>query len=136
MGRWTHGAVLGVVIAEDGESPALPEMGSLPQGVIVHRRRHDDGGRVRGAGGEIPVHIAQPPPARLGEIGGEGGAAVGATLAAGAPVGSPERVGGVGSALSSAGCLPSRLTCEAICWKYCSRGKRCHPSSSFRLWGL
>lgn len=81
MGRWTHSAILGVVIAEDGESPALPKTGSLPQGIIIHRCRHDDGGRVRGAGGEIPVHVAQPPPARLGEMRG-GGAASGASPAA------------------------------------------------------
>lgn len=129
MGRWTHGALFEVVIAEDGESPTLPEPGSLPKGVIVHRHRHDDGRRVRGAGGEVLVHVAQPPLAGLGDTQGGGLPRVQCE---------PQRAPGKGRFVppSPAGCLPSRLTCEAICWKYRSRGKRCQPSSSLRLCGL
>lgn len=67
-GMWTHGAVPGVIVAEDGEAPALPEPGCPPQSLLAHGRRHDDSRRVRGADGEVLVHVTQPPLGGLGKM--------------------------------------------------------------------
>lgn len=135
MRRWTHGPVAGVVIAEDGEAPALPESGRSPQGVVTHSRRHDDARRVRGAGGEIPVQVAQPPLVCLGEKrdGGSGvwveGVASPPPLPAGAlpSPGSPVRRFFGSIARGGRGASPPRAAGPGVCRRTGTSSSRSPP---------